>query len=804
MSSTAAGVTSSVTCDLCGLSTAAGTIARGSHKFCCAGCANVYEIFEQSGVIQGDFRNSELYQSSLKMGLISNPTEHAAPTLNVPEGTEVRESVYRLSGLWCNSCGWLIEHALCSEPGILSADVSFTSDLLRVRYYPQYVVTGRIASRVESLGYHAETSTGDTAPAAAARRDLLLRTGIAAFLWMNVMLFSLVVYASYFEKISPWAQRAIPPILMALATPAIFYSGKPILRAAWIGLKNGAIRMETLVSTGILAAYIYSASQIFLGGKHFYFDTACAIVTLVLAGKALEQGAKERTRSSLALLHQMMPSKARIVESNPVNDNRERFVSVDALAPEMIFRVKPGERIPADGLIVRGETAADESLLTGESVPRRKNMGDEVSGGSLNGAGVIEVRVTRTAKQSVLAQIVQSVENALATRTALDRSVDRLSRIFVPVVMALAIATAIVCVVVGVPVAESLMRAIAVLVIACPCALGIATPLATTNAIGAASRIGVLVRDPSILEAAHKLNWMVLDKTGTVTEGKFRVQETWWSARWSGRGPQLFAALESVSEHPIGKAIAGNAPLQHHPQHIEVLEGRGIRGIVDGLSIAVGSQSFIAPFLEEPLRNLASGWEQDGLTVVYGSIEGELAGAIALGDALRSDAKAFVDELRGMGIQPVLLSGDSKVTTARIAARLGIEQFRGEVLPSEKLTTIDEYRQQGRSVAMMGDGINDAPALAAADIGIAMGSGTDLAAYTAPVVLISPSLLRITAALRLAGKTRRIVSQNLFWAFFYNTLGIGLAAAGILNPLLAAGAMVLSSLTVVANSRRAA
>ncbi|MEQ1884793.1 MAG: heavy metal translocating P-type ATPase [Bryobacteraceae bacterium] len=793
------GTATGVTCDLCGLSTAAGTLARKSHMFCCTGCANVYEIFEQSGLIHGDFRGSDLYQSSLKMGLISNPAERPAMQLSVPEGTEVRESVYRLNGLWCNSCGWLIEHALCSEPGVISADVSFTSDLLRVRYYPQYVVTGRIPSRVESLGYHAEASTGDTAPAAASRRDLLLRTGIAAFLWMNVMLFSLVVYASYFEKISPWAQHTIPPILMVLATPAIFYSGRPILRAAWIGLKNRAIRMETLVSTGILAAYIYSVSQIFLGGKHFYFDTACAIVTLVLTGKALEQGAKERTTRSLALLHQMMPSKARILDGD-----RERFVSVDALAPGILFRVKPGERIPADGVIVTGETAADESLLTGESVPRRKNVGDEVSGGSLNGAGVIEVRVARTARQSVLAQIVQSVENALSTRTALDRSVDHVSRIFVPVVMVLAIATAIGCSALGVSTAESLMRAIAVLVIACPCALGIATPLATTSAIGAASRIGVLVRDPSVLETAHKLNCIVLDKTGTVTEGRFRVQHAWWSPRWSERGPRLVAALESVSEHPIGKALADETPFEHHPHTVEILEGKGIRGIVNGLSIAVGSQSFLAPALEEPLRGLANGWEQDGLTVVYSAIDGELAGAIALGDALRPDARAFVEELRAMGIEPVLLSGDSKVTTARIAALLGIDQLRGEVLPLEKRIAIQEFRQQGRSVAMVGDGINDAPALAEADIGIAMGSGTDLAAHTAPVVLMSPALLRITAALRLAAKTRRIVTQNLFWAFFYNTLGIGLAATGILNPLLAAGAMVLSSLTVVGNSRRAA
>jgi heavy metal translocating P-type ATPase len=790
--------TAAALCDLCGLDAARQPVVRDNHTFCCAGCANVYAILEESGLIEGDFRQSELYLQSLHMGLISNAGALAVETEPIPAATESKESVYRLSGLWCASCAWLIEHALGKVRGVLSAEVVFTSDLLRVRFYPQYVVPSKIVSLVESLGYRAEPSTGDSKQAAADRRDLLLRTGIAAFLWMNVMLFSLVVYASYFDGVSSWAQRTIPPILMALTTPAIFYCARPILRIAWSGLKQGVIRMETLVATGILAAYLYSACQIWAGGKHFYFDTACAIVTLVLTGKSLERGAKEKTIQSLSLLHQMMPSKARVISRDS-----ERFVSADLVTAGMTLLVKPGERIPADGMVVEGSTCADESILTGESSPLRKSVGDPVAGGSLNGAGVVAVRVTRAPAESTLSQILASVERSLATRTPLERTVDRVARYLVPSVMLLALAVAGLCYASGLGIAESLLRAIAVLVIACPCALGIATPLAATNAVGSASRMGVLLRDAGVLESAHKLDVMVLDKTGTVTEGKFRLQDAWWEPRWAERGPELLASLESVSEHPIGRMIAGAVSKRSIPRNIEVFEGRGISGLVEGFAVKAGSRRFVDLPLDPFLERRVAGWENQGFTVIYCSISGEIAGALALGDRVRADAVALVGELRKRGIRTVLLSGDSCATTACIAAHLAVTEYQGEMLPAQKAQRVESYRKHGSRVAVVGDGINDTPALAAADLGLAIGSGSDLAAYTAPVVLMNPSLLKIPELLDLARRTSSIIKQNLFWAFFYNTLGITLAATGVLNPILAAGAMVLSSLSVVGNSLRA-
>jgi heavy metal translocating P-type ATPase len=778
-------------CDLCGLPAGQGL------SFCCAGCANVYRILEESGLLQGDFRSSELYQASLKMGLISNAAPSSAAP--VPAGTERAESVYRLSGLWCSSCGWLIEHALRKERGVISADVSFTSDLLRVSYYPQYLAGGRLISRIQALGYGAAPYTAATDPSEKQRRDLLLRTGIAAFLWMNVMLFSLVVYASYFEGISGWAHRAIPPILMVLATPAIFYSGRPILRTAFAGLRHGYLRMETLVATGILAAYFYSALQIVLGGKHFYFDTACAIVTLVLTGKALEQGAKERTTRDLSLLHQLMPAKARIVR-----DGQERFVSASALCAGLELLVKPGERIPADGVVVGGSSTTDESVVTGESVPLAKCCGDPVIGGSINGAGVLTVRVTRSASEGTLAQIVRSVEKALSTHTSTERSVDRAARLFVPVVMMASVVVAAICLALGFPATEVLMRSIAVLVIACPCALGIATPLATTNAIGQASRLGVLLRDATVLDGARKLDVMILDKTGTMTEGHFQVHECWWHPDWELLGPRLLASLESVSEHPVGRAIVEHVSPTSHPSAVEIHKGQGIQGTVEGHRVFAGGRQWIGRALDQALEAQTRRWLGQGLTVVFCRIDDELAGVLALGDRLRPEAHDLVVALKNRGIRPVLLSGDAQATTAHIASQLGIEEFRGEVLPAEKQEQVERYRGQGLCVGMVGDGINDAPALAAADLGFAMGSGTDLAAYTAPVVLMSSSLLRIPDVLALAARTQSIVQQNLFWAFFYNAIGIPLAAAGILSPIWAAGAMVLSSLSVVANSLRLA
>ncbi|MCX6547498.1 MAG: cation transporter, partial [Acidobacteria bacterium] len=373
-------------CDLCGASAARNpqvqTFRGHEQRFCCTGCLNVYGILLESGAIEAgvDLKTTTLYQESLRLGLLGRGEVEATP---VPEGLEQREALYQIGGMWCAACGWVIEHALHREPGIVSAEVLFTSDLLKVTYCPQLVPPGTVPDRVQALGYRA--AEFGTEPEGDRRQwqDMLLRLGIAGGMWMNVMLFSLVIYASYWESISGWAQHFVPFILMGLSLPAVLYSAWPIHRIAWFGLRSGHLRMEALISTGVLAAFVYSSVQAFVGGRHFYFDTACAIVTLVLTGKALERGAKDRSAKAIAMLHRLLPRKARLRL-----EGQEHFVAIEALEPGAVFLVKPGERIPADGIVVDGQSAVDESVVTGESDPRTKAPGQAVICGSLRGPGV--------------------------------------------------------------------------------------------------------------------------------------------------------------------------------------------------------------------------------------------------------------------------------------------------------------------------------------------------------------------------------------------------------------------------------
>ncbi|MFN7923153.1 MAG: heavy metal translocating P-type ATPase [Bryobacteraceae bacterium] len=756
-----------VTCGLCGLSVGRSPVVARERTFCCAGCANVYTILEESGVMASgqDFRETEIFRESLRLGLISNG--HRSEPEPALDG-ETREAVFHLSGMWCTACGWLIEHALRGERGIASAEVLFASDLLKVRYSPKLVPPGRIEARVARLGYRAQPfRDGDEAKR---KDDLMLRLGIAGFLYLNVNDLSWVFYVAFFESISDTMRRLVPFLLLALATPAVFYSGWPILRLAAIGLRERTVRMETLLALGILSAYVLSAVAVFRGGTHFYFDTACAIVALVLAGKVLERGAKEKTARAVSALYRLMPAKVRLVEGG-----RESFVTVEALEPGRRFVVRPGERIPADGVVVDGESAADESVLTGESEPRRKTVGDAVIAGSLNTSGALEIEATRTGGDSTLAHLVQSVEHALSTRAPIERQVDRVSRYFVPAVIVLALAMFLL----PIPREQALMRAIAVLVIACPCALGIATPLAITAAIGSASRRGILISDARVLEAVHGVNVVLLDKTGTVTEQ--RLEEI------PREHLPLLASLEARSEHPVAKAIvARNTEPLLGVTGVRVHPGFGIEGTVDGRRVRIGSARFLGA--------AEAGYEIDGV----------FAGSLKMASRLRADAKALVAALRRRDVKTYLISGDTAAVTAEVAGEIGADGFEAGVLPEGKAEIVKRYQAGGATVAMIGDGVNDAPALAAADLGIAIGSGTDLAMKAAPVTLMSDSLLRVEDVFALSRRALRVIHWNLFWAFAYNAAGLVLAAIGVVHPIIAAVAMMVSSLSVVVSAGRLA
>lgn len=807
-------------CDLCGLPCGRHPLVRrfaaGERAFCCSGCLNVYTILLESGVMEGgrNFRETELFRQSLKLGLISNPARspEKAPA---PPGVESREALFQISGMWCSSCAWLIEHALASERGVLSAEVSFTSDLLKVTYCPQFVPPGRIVRRIAELGYQASEYTGQEEQDGAERKDLLLRMGVAAFFWMNVMTLSMVLYVGYFEQIAESVRRALPFVLMGLTTPVVFYSAWPVLRVAYRGLLHGTVRMETLLGLGVIAAYSYSAAQAARGETHVYFDTVCAIVTLVLAGKLAERSAKEKTARAITLLYRMMPKKARLIE-----DGCERFVSVEALEAGAVFLVKPGERIPADGVVVEGHSHVDESVLTGESAPVAKNPGSAVACGSVNAGGSLQVRVTKAGAESTLAQIVRAVEAALASRSSVERMADRISRVFVPAVILLAIATFAGWTAAGAGIGTALMRAITVLVIACPCALGIATPLALTAAIGAASRKGILVSHSRVLETIRKVDVVILDKTGTVTEGRVAMLEVAVRPALVAAGGaavaeseclSLLASLESHSEHPLARAVMRRAEEEGirfpAPRQVNVHKGMGIVGWVAGRRAFIGNRRLAlgeGARLDDALEREAGAWEGEGRTVAFFGRDGEVTGALSFGDRIKDTAPAAVAELKRRGIRTMLVSGDACATTRWVAARIGADDFQAEVLPEDKTRIVRRLREQGRVVAMIGDGVNDAAALAEADLGIALGSGADVAMKAAPVVLMTGALTRVLDVFDLADATLRVVRQNLFWAFLYNGAGISLAVAGILNPILAAAAMVVSSLSVIGNSLRLA
>lgn len=804
-------------CGLCGLDCGKQTIARTFQDqkldFCCIGCANVYAILMESGVIASgqNIRDTEVFRRSLELGLISSPTADSEEGVVIGPQAPTSEVLLQINGMWCSACGWLIEHALKKLPGVVSAEVLFASDLAKVKYCPLYLPPEAIAARISKLGYRATEYSGDNAAAKADIRDLVTRLGVAAFLWANIMAFSVILYVGYFEQISASASRILPWILFALATPLIFYCALPILRSAVIGLWNWQIRMEVLLSLGILAAYGLSIAQTVLGRTHVYFDTSAALVTLVLAGKVLERGAKERAMRSISMLYRLLPKKARIADRG-----EERFVSIDALRPGTVFVVKAGERIPADGKILEGRTQTDESLLTGESTPITKDAGDAVISGSLNAGGVIKVCTLRVGEDSTLAQIIRLVERAMSSRASIERTVDRISRVFVPSVIALACATFLGLVLLHIPVGTALLRAISILVIACPCALGLATPLAITTALGFAANRGILISDSGVLERMSKIDTVMLDKTGTVTSGVFRLLD--FALAGQHRDPAEsfvrdylppLAGIELMSEHLVAHAVVQFAREQGvMPQDvnsIDIRKGYGILATSIGRRMFVGNSVLACTMNAEADANLSSAaqqWQQAGLTVIYFGFEGELAGLIAFGDRIKEGASEAIDRLRRRGLSIKLVSGDSRATTAAIAHELGIDDYLGEATPGQKVALVEELQRKGRVVAVVGDGVNDAPALAQGDLGIALGTGADIAMSAAPIVLVRGSLELIEETFRISSRASRVVRQNLFWAFFYNIAGLSLGIAGVLPPIVAAAAMLLSSATVIGNSIR--
>ncbi|MET9817327.1 MULTISPECIES: heavy metal translocating P-type ATPase [unclassified Streptomyces] len=709
-----------------------------------------------------------------------------------------------ITGMTCASCVARVERKLGRLPGV-SATVNLATGTAHVTREDPAVEVAELVAAVEAIGYGAEPAgagapepeqgeavDAERAHVAGLRRRLI----VSALLGLPVLVVSMISALHF----AGWEWGAL-----ALATPVVAWGAWPFHRAAAVNVRHGSATMDTLVSLGVLAAYLWSAGTLAVGGEHLYLEVAVVLTVFLLAGRFFEARAKRRAGEAIRALMDLGAKDAAVLR-----DGVEVRIPVGELAVGDLFVVRPGEKIATDGEVVEGASAVDESLLTGESVPVEVEPGSPVTGATINSHGRLVVRASRVGAETKLAQIAALVERAQTGKAAVQRLADRISAVFVPVVIALAAGTFGVWLLTGAPVASALTAAIAVVIIACPCALGLATPTALMVGTGRGAQLGLLIRGPEVLESTRRIDTVVLDKTGTVTEGKMRLVDVVAAEEEDKEEVlRLAGALEDASEHPIAAAIARAAR-----ERLGVLpavtgftstQGRGVTGQVEGHLVQAGRAAWLeqqGQALPEELAQAAKEAEAEGRTVVFAAWGGKLRGALAVADTVKATSAEAVAHLKRLGLTPVLLTGDNTAAARTVAAEVGIENVIAEVHPEDKVAEIQRLQRQGRVVAMVGDGVNDAAALAQADLGLAMGTGTDAAIAASDLTLVRGDLRAAADAIRLARRTLRTIKANLFWAFAYNVAALPLAALGLLNPMIAGGAMAFSSVFVVSNSLR--
>ncbi len=768
----------------------------------CASCATRIErvLVRMDGVAEASVNLATERASVAFDPARVRPADLAAAVERAGYGVPVQTARLKVGGMTCATCAQRIEKVLSRLPGVASAQVNLATEVATVAYTPGVVEPAGLVAAIEGAGYTAAPAPTDAAAREAAereeaahtRREVALVAGAAAL--TIPLLVPMIAHPLGFHWMPPgWVQ-------LLLATPVQFVAGARFYRGAWGALRSGTANMDVLVALGTTAAYALSIGMLFTGG-HLYFESGAAVITLVLLGKMLEARAKRSTTRAIRALMELRPETARVLR-----DGHEVEVPAEAVGRGQIVVVRPGERMPVDGTIVRGSSQLDESLVTGESLPVSRGEGDPVVGGSINGDGLLHVEATAVGAESTLSRIVALVQDAQATKAPIQRTVDRVSAVFVPVVMGIAALTAVGWLVAGAPWVEAVVASVSVLVIACPCALGLATPTALMVGTGAAAHAGILIKDAVALERAHAVRVVVFDKTGTLTEGRPEARAVLTVGGDEDALLARAAAAQQGSEHPLAGAVlraAKTRGLALPPADgFRAIPGRGLEVTVDGRPLVVGSRRLMNERGVDlgPLAERAAALEAEGATVMWIAADGALAGAIAVGDRVRPGAKEAIARLVRAGIEPVLLTGDNAATAAVVARELGIGRVLAEVLPDEKARHVAALRAEGRVVAMVGDGVNDAPALAAADVGFAMPTGTDVAKHTAGVTLMRPDPALVADAVTVSRATTRKIRQNLFWAFIYNVIGIPLAAAGVLTPVLAGAAMAFSSVSVVTNA----
>ena len=804
-------------CDLCGLPLRYGTITHSVDDkplyFCCQGCRMVYTMLLESAEVKDPsrFRESDLFRQCVAAGVI--PASEAdlerlhASAAPPQQETDSSDSVspdtlpldLRVDGMWCPACAWVIETALLRVDGVKHATCHFTTDRLRCHYEPARTDPAQIRQTIVHLGYPVhDTEVGDTGQMTLRRE--LIRLAITGLFSVNVMMLSWALYAGFFTDLTEDAVFKISLPIVLMASVAFVYGGGPMLRKAWFGMLHLAPGMETLVGLAAGCAYVYSFYNWLSGSIHLYFDTACMLITLVLLGKLLEQQARNRVRRDLDAFFALQPGKVRMV-TDPWPSGR--WVAIDQLAARDRFAVEPGEIVPADGRVVSGRASIDESALTGEARPKTVKAGDRIKSGTRIIDGRITAAADATGEDTVLGQMIGIMARGLEQRSSFEARTDRMLRGFVPLIVVLAAGTGLVWMAAGLSFNQSLVRAVTVMVISCPCALGVAIPMARLAGVSMAAKKGILIREIEAFERAGAVDSIVFDKTGTLTHGRWQVVGM---DAGPGFDPSTLigwaAGLERAADHEIARAITAYARgLDIAAADVKKVQYRpnGITGLANDRRISIGSREFVC---KETVRDADMAEQQTGTPAsrVILEVDGKWAATFYFGDTIRKAVPALIETLKKTFANLAIVSGDDETVTRKLALTIGIDTARGNLLPTDKAVFIDALTAKGRLPAMVGDGINDAAAMARAHLSVAVYNGQPLAAEAAHLTLMRGDPAQLPELFALSRQINRKIAQNLWCAWIYNLISIPVAMSGLLTPLVAAAAMLLSSLTVISNT----